>query len=107
MYNWFIINTIGFLTGVLSAIIINLICKIFNPVIYESYYGLYIMIQIIFGAFMGYSVCEWYSEKRERYYRLRYAMNTDVLRYYYYNYNSLDQRDRSNCIKKINEMNMD
>ena len=107
MYNWIIINALGFITGILSSLTINLMCKSFYPLIYEYYYGTYIAIQVLFGCFMGHTVCQWYWEERERYYRLRHSNIPAVQRYYYYNYNPLHQQNRSECIKKINETHMD
>ena len=104
MYNWIIINTIGFFTGVISGICINLICKSFYPMIYNHYYGIYITIQILAGIYMGKSVCEWYREQVSRYH---IARQTNLISSQWDVSFQLRKLCRSQCLERISDAKMD
>ena len=105
MYNWIIINIIGFFTGIISSICVNFICKKFYPIIYEHYYWLYVTIQVSVGCYMGSRVCQWYVETRHRYDEMRRGnMISSNATFWYL---PIRMGNKSQCIKKINDVIMD
>jgi len=104
MYNWIIINTIGFFTGIISSLCINFICKILYPNIYNHNYGIYVTIHALAGSYMGYTVCEWYKEQVSHYYRAR---QTNLISGQYLYPVQLNKFCRSQCLEKISDVKMD
>ena len=104
MYNWIIINTIGFFTGLISGICIKFICKSFYPIMYNHYYGMYATIQVLAGSYMGYTVCEWYREQVSRY---RIARQSNLISVQWVFPPQPNKLYRSQCLEKIYDAKMD
>ena len=106
MYNWLIINTIGFFIGILSSICVNFICRRFYPIIYNHYYSIYVAIQIIIASYAGSRVCRWYGETMARYHIQRRSSMISASGQFFY-YIPVTHHWRKLCIKKLNESHMD
>ena len=104
MYNWLIINAIGFFTGVISSLCINFVCKILYPSVYNHHYGIYVTVHALAGSYMGYTVCEWYKEQVARYYRSR---QRNLISAQWILPDRLNNLCKSQCLKKISDAIMD